>query len=125
MKRSLTTFDVMLEVLNKTLKLSRYNENNLKTGDECSVYMNKPLMVQLTTGNFCYSGNVERVYVKQVDSSLHVAANAVWLYVEIKRENGTIENILLRPDWIVLEYNSLVDINNRLSEIIKKGESKP
>ena len=115
MKRSLTTYDVMLEVLNKTLKLSRYNENNLKAGDECSVYLGKPLMVQLTTGEFCYSGNVERVYVK------HVAANAVWLYVEIKRENDTIENIQLRPDWIVLEYNSLVDINNRLSEIIKNS----
>ena len=121
MKKSLTTFEVMLEVLSKTLKLSRYNENDLEAGDECSIYLSKPLMVQLTTGNFCYSGNVERVYVKQVDSSLHVAANAVWLYVEIKRENGTIENILLRPDWIVLEYNSLVDINNRLSEIIKNS----
>ena len=123
MKRSLTTFDVMLEVLSKTLKLSRYSENNLKTGDECSVYMDKPLMVQLTTGNFCYSGNVKRVYVKQVDSSLHVAANAVWLYVEVKRESGTIENIQLRPDWIVLEYNSLIDINNRLSEIIKNSHN--
>ena len=121
MKRSLTTFEVMLEVLSKTLKLSRYSENDLEAGDECSIYLRKPLMVQLTTGSFSYSGNVERVYVKQVDPSLHVAANAVELYVEVKRENGTIEHIQVRPDWIVLEYNSLVDINNRLSEIIKNS----
>ena len=116
-------FKVMLDVLIKTLKLSKYNENDLEAGDECSIYLSKPLMVQLTTGNFSYSGNVERVYVKQVDPSIHVADNGVELYVEVKRENGTIEHIQVRPDWIVLEYNSLVDINNRLSEIIKNSHN--